>query len=131
MVKLTQEMKDLVGRVEVAKVLATINPDGTPNVGPKMSTHVLDDGSLAYAEVTAKHHYENVKRDPRVAIAVVDWAGRAGFRFIGEAEIHESGELYDLEASRLPPEWKPRAAVRVKVSEVHSLSGPQAGERIL
>jgi hypothetical protein len=131
MVKLTQEIKDFVARPEVAKVLATINPDGSPNIGPKMSTHVLDDESLAYAEVTAKHHYENVKRDPRVAIAVVDWTGRAGFRFIGEAEIHESGELYDKVASRLPPEWRPRAAVRVKVTEVHSLSGPQAGERIL
>ena len=131
MAKLTQEMKDLVARAEVAKLLATVNPDGTPNIGPKRSTHVLDDESLAYAEVVGKHHYENVKRDPRVAIAVVDWTGNAGFRFIGEAEVHESGELYDLEASRLPPEWKPKAAVRVKVTEVHALSGAQAGERIL
>jgi predicted pyridoxine 5'-phosphate oxidase superfamily flavin-nucleotide-binding protein len=131
MIELTQEMKDLVARVEVAKFLATINPDGTPNIGPKRSTHLLDDGSLAYAEVTAKHHYENVKRDPRVAIAVVDWTGNVGFRFVGEADVHESGELYDEEARRLPPQWKPRAAVRVKVTEVHALSGPQAGERIL
>lgn len=131
MVTLTQEMKDLLARAEVAKMLATINPDGSPNIGPKMSTHVLDDEHLAYAEVVAKHHYENVKRDPRVAIAVVDWTGGAGFRFIGEAELHESGELYDLEASRLPPEWKPKVAVKVKVTEVHALSGPNAGDRVL
>ena len=36
MAKLTQEMKDLIGAQQC--FVATVNPDGTPNIGPKRST---------------------------------------------------------------------------------------------
>ena len=45
MAKLTQEMKDLIGAQQC--FVATVNPDGTPNIGPKRSTRVLDDDHLA------------------------------------------------------------------------------------
>jgi hypothetical protein len=35
MVQFTQEMKDLVSRPEVAKVLASVATSGYPNIGPK------------------------------------------------------------------------------------------------
>ncbi len=70
MAKLTQEMKDLVASQQC--FIATVNPDGTPNIGPKRSTRVLDDEHLIYSEVTGKQTWGNVGRGSTVAIAVVD-----------------------------------------------------------
>jgi predicted pyridoxine 5'-phosphate oxidase superfamily flavin-nucleotide-binding protein len=131
MVQLTQEIKDFVSRGDVGKVLATISADGFPNIGPKGSIHVYDDSSLAYAEMVGKHHYENVKSNPRVAIACIDFPNRQGYRFLGEADVHESGEVFDKVSGRMPPAMKTRAVVLVKVNEVYALAGPQVGERIL
>ena len=50
MAQLTQEMKDLIGAQQC--FVATVNPDGTPNIGPKRSTRVLDDEHLVFTEVT-------------------------------------------------------------------------------
>ena len=131
MLELTKEIKDFVSRGDVGKVLATISPDGFPNIGPKGTIQVYDDGSLAYCEFVGKHHYENVKRDPHVAIACIDFAGRQGYRFVGEAELHESGEVYDKVKAKMPPAASPRAVVLVKIKEVYGLGGAQVGERIL
>ena len=131
MAVLTQELKDFVSRPEVTKILATVGEGSLPNIGPKGSIRVFDDESLAYAEVTGKQHFRNVQHNPAVAIACVDWQTREGYRFLGEAELHSSGEVYDRVAAQLPQGYKPVAGVRVRVQAVYSLSGPQAGERIL
>lgn len=131
MVQLSQEIKDFVSRGDVGKVLATVSPDGLPNIGPKGSIHVYDEGSLAYAEIVGKHHYQNVRSNPRVAIACIDFASREGYRFLGEAEVHESGEVFDKVSGRIPPALKARAAVLVRVEEVYALGGAQVGEKIL
>jgi hypothetical protein len=131
MLELTQEIKDFVSRGDVGKVLATMSPDGFPNIGPKGTIQVFDDSSLVYCEFVGKHHYENVKRDPHVAIACIDFAGRQGYRFVGEAELHESGAVYDKVKAKMPPNASPRAIVLVKVKEVYGLGGAQVGERIL
>ena len=81
MAKLTQEMKDLIGAQQC--FVATVNPDGTPNIGPKRSTRVLDDEHLVFTEVTGNQTWRNVSRGSRVAIAVVDRETMKGFRFAG------------------------------------------------
>jgi predicted pyridoxine 5'-phosphate oxidase superfamily flavin-nucleotide-binding protein len=131
MVQLTQELKDFVSRGDIAKVLATVSPDGLPNIGPKGSTHVYDDGSLAYAEFVGKHHFQNMRGNPHVAIACVDFPNRQGYRFVGEAEIHESGEVYEEVSKKMPPAMKLRAAVLIRIDEVYALGGAQVGEKIL
>jgi len=131
MVQLTEELKAFIGRPEVGKVLATVSPDGYPNIGPKGTMRVYDYGSLAYIEFVGKQHYENVKSNPRVAVACIDFAGREGYRFVGDAEVHESGDLYDKLSAPFPPERKPKAAVIIQIERVYALGGTQVGERIL
>jgi len=134
-VKLTEEMKEFVSRPEVAKILATVNEDGSPNIGPKGTIQVYDDESLAYAEMMGKHQYRNIQRDRRIAIACIDWQGRTGYRFEGEAEVHESGEVYDRMADWLAAKFsaaiKPKLAVRVPIKAVYGLGPAEAGERVL
>ncbi len=81
MAKLTQEMKELIGAQQC--FVATVNPDGTPSIGPKRSTRVLDDEHLAFTEVTGNQTWRNVRRGSRVAIAAVDRETLKGFRFVG------------------------------------------------
>ncbi len=131
MVQLTQEMKDFVGRQDIGKVLATISPDGYPNIGPKGTIRVYDDGSLAYLEMIGKHHFENLKSNPRVAVACIDFAGRQGYRFVGNAELHQSGDVFDKLTEAFPPDRKPKAAIVIKVDRVYALGGAQVGEQIL
>ncbi len=132
MAVLTQELKDFVSRPEVTKILATVGEGSLPNIGPKGSIAIFDDESLSYAEVTGKQHYRNVQGNSSVAIACVDWGTREGYRFLGEAELHTSGEVYDRIAERMiAMGYKPVAGIRVRVKAVYSLSGPQTGERVL
>ncbi len=130
-IMLTQELKEFVSRPGVTKILATIGDGGFPNIGPKGSTCVYDDQSLAYAEATGKHHYENIKSNRKVAIAVMDWETREGYRFVGEAQLHTSGAVFDRLVENAQGRYQPLLGVQVLVNEVYALSAGKAGERIL
>ncbi len=130
MAKLTQEMKDMVASQQC--FVATVNEDGTPNIGPKRSTRVLDGEHLAYNEGTAKLTWANVKRGSKVAIAVADRETLKGFRFVGTPEIIDSGGLYEEAVAMarergFPP---PAAVVKVRVERIYNLGVPGAGEEI-
>lgn len=130
MAKLTEEMKDLVKNQQA--YIATATPDGLPNVGPKRSTRVLDDEHLVFTETTGKHTYENLQRNPRVAIAVVDRERRQGVRFLGTAELLTQGTLYDEAKLRAEQAGLaiPKAVVKVHIDEIFNLGTPGAGEKI-
>lgn len=130
-IQLTQELKDFIARTDIVRILATASPDGVPNIGPKGSISLCDDQSLVYIEGIGKHHYENVKQNPKVAIACVHWESKEGYRFVGEAEVHSSGPLYERLTARLPATSKAAAVVQVRIDEVHALAPQKAGTRIL
>jgi predicted pyridoxine 5'-phosphate oxidase superfamily flavin-nucleotide-binding protein len=131
MAKLTQEMKDIIAAQQC--FVATVNEDGTPNVGPKRSTRVLDDEHLAFNEVTAKHTWDNVQRCSQVAISVVDRERMRGFRFLGPAEVFTSGPLYDEAVAGMQRAGITRplkGVVKVKVDKIFNLGFPGAGEEV-
>lgn len=126
---LTEEMKKMIGEQQC--FIATADQAGRPNVGPKGSTRVLDDETIMFVEATAKKTYANVKENPRVAIAVVDKEKMGGYRFVGPAQVIESGEFFDkVAAETQKARIKPVAVVTVKVEEIYSLKPGKAGERI-
>lgn len=130
MAKLTKEMREMIAAQQC--YVATVNADGTPNIGPKRSTRVLDEEHLAYNEGTAKQTWENVRRGSKVAIAVADRETMKGFRFVGAPEIVTSGSLFEgavamAKERGFPP---PAAVVRVRVEKIFNLGVPGAGEEI-
>jgi len=132
MAKLSQEMKDLVSQQQC--FVATVNADGTPNVGPKRSTRVLDDEHLVFSEATGHRTWANVQRGSKVAIAVVNRETMKGFRFEGTAEAITSGPMFDqaAEAMRQRGIKAPlRAVVKVRVERIFNLGMPGAGEEIV
>ena len=73
----TPEMKRLV-EVQRLGYVATVCPDGTPNLSPKGTTAVWDDGHLVFA---------NIREKPSVEVNVVDPIARNGYRFKGDADV--------------------------------------------
>lgn len=122
MAKLTEDMKALVASQQ--SFIATASPDGEPNIAPKGSTHVLDDEHIVFYELTGGRTWENLQKNPRVAIAVVDRDKRQGYRFVGVAELITEGELYEGAqklAEMLKMSVPPRATVKLRVDEIYNL----------
>lgn len=136
MAKLTEEMKALLepinGFSKELCVIATVREDGVPNIGPKRTCRVYDDETLIFNENTAGEIMKNIKRGSKVAVAVIDRPKLDGYRFIGTAEVHESGKYFDECVKWAEGKLgAPKAAVVIKIEEIYTLkSGAKAGTRI-
>jgi uncharacterized protein len=91
---LTVDMKRVVEQQRLGFV-ATVCPDGTPNLSPKGTTAVWDDDHLIFANIRSPGTLANLRQNPNVEVNVVDPLVRKGYRFKGVASILESGPLYD------------------------------------
>lgn len=91
---LTADMKRVVEQQRLGFV-ATVCPDGTPNLSPKGTTAVWDDDHLIFANIRSPGTLANLRRNANVEVNVVDPFVRKGYRFKGVASILESGPFYD------------------------------------
>lgn len=94
MAVLTEDMQRVVREQRLGYV-ATVCPDGTPNVSPKGTMTVWDDDHLVFADIRSPRTIANLKQNPSIEINVVDWFTRKGYRFKGIATVIESGSLFD------------------------------------
>jgi predicted pyridoxine 5'-phosphate oxidase superfamily flavin-nucleotide-binding protein len=69
--KLTADMKRVVVEQRLAFV-ATVCPDGTPNLSPKGTISVWDDDHLVFADIRSPGTITNLRKNPAVEINVVD-----------------------------------------------------------
>ncbi len=88
-------------------LLATIGTGG-PNISPKGSMVVYDDGHLAYWERSRRQALENLGADRRVCVMYSNFKAQrdgvigSGFlRFYGTAELHEAGPTREAIFERL------------------------------
>jgi predicted pyridoxine 5'-phosphate oxidase superfamily flavin-nucleotide-binding protein len=91
---LTADMKRVVAEQRLGFV-ATVCPDGTPNLSPKGTTAVWDDDHLVFANIRSPGTLANLRHNASVEVNVVDPLVRKGYRFKGVASVLESGPLYD------------------------------------
>jgi uncharacterized protein len=91
---LTADMKRVVEQQRLGFV-ATVCPDGTPNLSPKGTTAVWDDDHLIFANIRSPGTLANLRGNAHVEVNVVDPFVRKGYRFKGVASIVVSGPLYD------------------------------------
>lgn len=94
MAMLTEDMKR-VGREQRLGYVATVCPDGTPNLSPKGTTTGWDDEHLVFADVRSPGTIANLKQNPAIEINVVDWFACKGYRCKGVATVLESGARFD------------------------------------
>jgi predicted pyridoxine 5'-phosphate oxidase superfamily flavin-nucleotide-binding protein len=75
--------------------VATVTPDGRPNLSPKGTTTVWDEHHLMFADIASPGTVQNLASNPNVEINVVDPIVRKGYRFKGHATTHTSGIMFD------------------------------------
>jgi predicted pyridoxine 5'-phosphate oxidase superfamily flavin-nucleotide-binding protein len=90
---LTQEMRRVV-EAELG-FIATVCPDGTPNLSPKGTTAVWDDDHLVFADVRSPGTIANLRSNASIEINVVDQLVRKGYRFKGIAAVYTDGEVFE------------------------------------
>jgi uncharacterized protein len=90
---LTADMKRLVEEQRLGFV-ATVAPDGTPNLSPKGTTAVWDGDHLVFADIRSPGTVANLQANPAVEINVVDPFARKGYRFKGVATVLSQGLRY-------------------------------------
>lgn len=124
---LTEEMKRAVPAIQLCFV-ATVSPDGKPNLSAKGSLCVWDDDHLVFADIASPQTMKNIASNPHVEINTVDQIGRRGFRFKGIAEILREGEVFSFVLNdihrREGPNVPINAAVKVRVMDAQPLLSP-------
>lgn len=91
--RLDEDMKRVV-REQSLGFVATVCPDGTPNLSPKGTTTVWDDEHLVFLHIHSAGTVGNLAANPAVEINVVDPIVRKGYRFKGRAEVLTSGSVH-------------------------------------
>jgi predicted pyridoxine 5'-phosphate oxidase superfamily flavin-nucleotide-binding protein len=123
---LTDEMKRVV-RVQRLGFVATVCPDGTPNLSPKGTTDVWDDDHLVFADIRSPRTVANLRRNPAVEVNVVDPVLRKGYRFKGRADVLTEGTTFDeiVGVYRQRGVVNPiRAVVRIRVERALAVTSP-------
>lgn len=87
---LNEDMRRLVDQHRLG-FWATVNEDGSPNLSPKGTTLVWDDDHLFFADIRSPDTVANIRRGSAVEVNVVDPLARRGYRFTGQAVVHEPG----------------------------------------
>ena len=94
--------------------VATVTPEGRPNLSPKGTLSVFDDERLMFADIVSPGTVANLASNPYVEINVVDPIVRKGYRFKGTAAVHASGETFDRAFALLRQRGSTLARERVR-----------------
>jgi predicted pyridoxine 5'-phosphate oxidase superfamily flavin-nucleotide-binding protein len=92
--QLTEDMKRVINEQRLGFV-ASVCPDGTPNLSPKGTTTVWDDEHLIFANICSPGTVANVQQQAVVEINVVDPVARKGYRFKGPATVYQEGSFFE------------------------------------
>jgi uncharacterized protein len=126
---LDDDMKRVVREQRLGYV-ATVCPDGTPNLSPKGTTTVWDDEHLVFLDLFSPGTVANIEAGNRVVeVNVVDPIRRKGYRFKGPAEVHREGSLFEdivqrYERERGTARGRIKSAVLITVREAAPLVSP-------
>src|SRR5438067_1256567 len=111
---ITDDMKRVV-REQALGFVATVCPDGTPNLSPKGTTAVWDDEHLVFADLCSPGTVANLRTNPAVEVNVVDPIVRKGYRFKGTGRVLTEGPEFEAVVGRYETE---RGIAR---SRIHSI----------
>jgi predicted pyridoxine 5'-phosphate oxidase superfamily flavin-nucleotide-binding protein len=109
--------------------VATVCPDGTPNVSPKGTLTVWDDEHLVFLDLRSPQTMRNIAANPAMEVNVVDPILRKGYRFKGTATVISAGPELErvLDFYKRPPgpaRDRVRAAVIMRVERTAPLISP-------
>lgn len=75
--------------------VATVCPDGTPNLSPKGTIAVWGDDHLVFLHLYSPQTIANLAHNAAIEVNLVDPIIRKGYRFKGTAEVLTTGATHD------------------------------------
>jgi len=123
---ISEEIKDFLDLQKLGYV-ATVNPDGSPNLSPKGTIIGWTDKTLAFADIRSPDTINNLKTNPHVEINVIDPLLRKGYLFRGEARFIHEGVMFEeiLNHYRAKGVKSPiNSIILVDVSNVSKVTSP-------
>jgi uncharacterized protein len=124
---LTNEMKQAIAETHLCYV-ATVTPEGRPNLSPKGTLRAWDDDHVVFADIASPRTVGNVAGNPYVEINIVNPFSRRGFRFKGRAEVLRDGETFATIACQLRqehgPDYPVNSVIKVRVDTARPVLSP-------
>jgi uncharacterized protein len=107
---LTPDMRAVIRSAHLCFV-ATVTPEGRPNLSPKGTIRVWDDRHLFFLDIASPGTRANLAANPWMELNVVDQLSRRGYRFFGRVTLHASGDIFEKAVRIVVGEEKARYPV--------------------
>ena len=91
---ISSEIKSFLNSQKLGYV-ATVSPDGKPNISPKGTIISWTSDILAFANIRSPDTMSNLKINSAMEINVIDPLSRKGYLFIGTGKIIKDSPLFD------------------------------------
>ena len=91
---ISSEIKNFLNSQKLGYV-ATVSPDGKPNISPKGTIISWTSDLLAFANIRSPDTMSNLKINSAMEINVIDPLSRKGYLFIGTGKIIKDTPLFD------------------------------------
>ena len=132
MVSIPKEVIDVLSANDSAKMLATVDAKGIPNVVPVWSIVAVDAETIAFAELFIKKTKENLEKNKQVAIAVFK-GPMTGYQLKGTfSGFQTSGPVFDNFAKKIMEAMKMqiKGVGIIKITDVFSASPGQNSKKL-
>ena len=91
---ISSEIKSFLNSQKLGYV-ATVSPDGKPNISPKGTIISWTSDLLAFANIRSPDTMSNLKINSAMEINVIDPLSRKGYLFIGTGKVIKDSPLFD------------------------------------
>ena len=120
--------KTVISRFPLGFV-ATVTPDGRPHLSPKGTFLVLDDTTIAFAEIRSPDTMANLAQTPMAEVNFVDQWLRKGVRVRGPVRVIGQGDEFDSLIGRWREVWgdlanRINALVLISADEIRQITTP-------
>lgn len=131
MVKVTDEIVQLIIREGNVVMVGSVDRLGNPNISPRYVMAILEDEKMVFADAFMNKTFSNVKSWPKVTVAIVDKANRAGFQLKGDVEEVDDADLVGQAKSKLKELGFPTSNVIVwalNIKEIYSIKPSESSK---
>lgn len=120
--------KTVIARFPLGFV-ATVTPDGRPHLSPKGTFLVLDDTTIAFAEIRSPDTMANLAHQAVAEVNFVDQWLRKGVRVRGPVRVVSKGDEFDSLVGKWRDVWgdlanRINALVLISADEIRHISTP-------
>lgn len=125
--QLDADMRAVVESAHLGFV-ATVTPEGRPNLSPKGTIRVLDDRRIVFLDIASPQTRKDIDKNPWMEVNVVDTTSRRGYRFFGQAKAHVGDDIHREAEARIEREegspYADRGVVVLTIERILPLLSP-------